>query len=118
VELSDTGILSYDRQLRRDSFYLLKAKWSKFKFIYIAEKDGSMRTKRKTDIRVYSNLKDLRLTVNGKDKKSRVLHSENGIFVFNDVVLAKGENTILVSSDSEIGITHQVMIIRQRSGIF
>jgi|GEM_PF-867158 beta-galactosidase len=114
IEISSCGFVSYDRQQKRDSFYLIKAMWSKSKFIYIAEENGSFRSKRKCSIRVYSNLKDLRLTVNGKEKKSKTLHSENGVFIFNDVVLAKGENSIVASCDYEIGITDKVTIIRQR----
>lgn len=91
------GLVTIDRKVKKDAFYLYKAHWSKEKFIYIAGRRYVNRPGKTTDITVISNVDELTLSVNGEVVRKQNVMS--AMTVFNDVLLKSGENKIEVSSD-------------------
>jgi beta-galactosidase len=64
--MNHKGLVTFDRKTKKDSFYLYKAWWSKDPFVYIAGRRYVERTERRTVVKVYSNLPEVTLYVNGE----------------------------------------------------
>src|SRR5699024_9212075 len=60
------GLVTIDRKIKKDTFYLYKAYWSKEPFVKIAGSRFVKRHKQCNDVVVLSNLKEIRLYWNGK----------------------------------------------------
>lgn len=95
--ICDMGVVSFNRQVRKDAFYLYKAAWNEEdEFVHIAEKRWGRRTDTIQKIKVYSNLPEVELSVGGRFMGTQ--DNETGIIVWTDVVLQKGTNTIEATS--------------------
>lgn len=64
--MNHKGLVTFDRKIKKDSFYAYKAHWSQEPFVYICGKRFVNRTGKKAKITVVSSLKDVTLTCNGK----------------------------------------------------
>lgn len=93
--MNDKGLVSFDRKVKKDSYFLYQSNWSKFPMVHIGESRNINRTRRRTEVKVYSNCESVTLYLNGAEKKT-VSHDRNRqkcIFVFK-VKLQNGENNI------------------------
>lgn len=77
--INHKGLITFDRKIKKDSFYLYKAYWSKEPFIHICSKRYINRKERKTLIKIYSNLNELMIYKNDKYIKTI---KENKVFKF------------------------------------
>ena len=93
---NNKGLVTYDRETKKDSFYLYKAYWSDEPFIHLAKKRYVYRNEAKTEVLVYSNQSEVTLYLNGK-----LLESKKGshVFTFN-VNLDKRKNKLMAVSGS------------------
>ena len=64
--MNHKGLVTFDRKIKKDSFYLYKAWWSKDPFVYIAGRRYADRTESTTTVTVYSNQTSVALYANGK----------------------------------------------------
>ena len=64
--MNHKGLVTFDRKIRKDSFYLYKAWWSDEKFVHLCGKRYEYRTESITEITVYSNMDCVSLYNNGK----------------------------------------------------
>ena len=64
--MNHKGLITFDRKVKKDSFYLYKAWWSKEKFVHICSKRYAERPDAVTTIKVYSTEKTVKLIVNGQ----------------------------------------------------
>ncbi len=64
--MNHKGMITFDRKLKKDVFYLYKAYWSEEPFIYLAGKRYEYRTEAVTEITVYTSEKEVSLYHNGK----------------------------------------------------
>ena len=64
--MNHKGLVTFDRKVKKDSFYLYKAWWSKEKFVHICSKRYAERPDAVTTIKVYSTEKTVKLIVDGK----------------------------------------------------
>lgn len=102
--ISDMGVVSFNRQVKKDAFWRYKAAWNTTdEFIYIAEKRWARRTSQVQDIKIYTNLPDAELTVNGLFMGSQ--ENENGVIIWNQVRLNRGTNTIEATSRGLTDVT-------------
>ena len=102
------GLVTYDRNTRKDAFYYYKAKWSEEKFLHICSKRFVNRTKESIEIKVYTNLSDAVLYVDEKEFGSGT-NDGNGRIVFSDVPLHEGENQIKVVAQ---GLQDECVFVR------
>ena len=94
---NNKGLVTYDRKLKKDAFFVYKAWWSREPFVYIAGRRFVNRAPGQRTITVYSNQKSVTLLVNGKEIGTQ--HGEH-VFVFPEVPFAEGHNTITAKSGS------------------
>ncbi len=87
--MNHKGLVTFDRKTRKDSFYLYKAWWSDEPFVHICSKRFVDRTEEKIEVKVYSNLNEVTLFVNG-DK----LETKHGEHVFTFTVPMSSETKI------------------------
>jgi beta-galactosidase len=89
---NDKGLISYDRVTKKDAFYWYKANWSEEPLVYITSRRFNPRTTPSIDVKVYSNLETVTLTVNGASLPAQT--SANHIFRWAAVPLALGDNEV------------------------
>lgn len=88
------GLVTFDRKLKKDAFYLYKAAWNKQeKFVHLCGRRYVDRAENTTEIKVYSNLEEVELYVDGE-----FFAKENGKTVFTFNVPISGIHTIEAKS--------------------
>ena len=87
---NNKGLVTMDRMTKKDSYYIYKAYWNKEPMVHLCGKRYAMREGDTTEIRVYSNLSPVSLTVNGELAE---VQSGDKVFVFT-VALKDGMNII------------------------
>jgi len=96
VDTNDKGIVSFDRQVKKESFYYYKAHWNPEPMIYLAGHRYTERASPVADVKAYSNAPRASLSVNGKDQGS--VECVERICVWHGVALAKGDNALVVEA--------------------
>jgi beta-galactosidase len=96
VDTNNKGIVSFDRQVKKESFYYYKAHWNPEPMIYLAGHRYTERASPVADVRAYSNAPTASLSVNGKDLGS--VQCVERICVWRGVVLAQGDNLMAVEA--------------------
>ena len=89
---NDKGLVTYDRKTKKDAFYWYKANWTEDPMVYITSRRFTERTEAKTPVKIYSNCDVVELKLNGESQGA--MHSQDHIFLWDDVALAAGENRI------------------------
>ncbi len=64
--MNHKGLVTFDRKIKKDSFYLYKAWWTKDPFVHICSKRYVDRAEATTTVKVYSTCKKVGLYANGK----------------------------------------------------
>ena len=64
--MNHKGLVTFDRKLKKDCFYLYKAYWTEAPFVYLAGRRYEYRTEEVTEITVYSTCREVSLYNNGK----------------------------------------------------
>ena len=95
--INDKGLVTYDRAIKKDSYYFYKANWNAEPMLYLAEKRNNKRKNAITTVKVFTNVDDVVLIVNGKQYPSKKRNGIN-IIEWKNVPLKKGQNKISVSS--------------------
>lgn len=63
--MNHKGLVTFDRKIRKDSFYLYKAHWSKDPFVHICSRRYVDRPESTTTVKIYSNQPKVALYANG-----------------------------------------------------
>ncbi|WP_333886297.1 glycoside hydrolase family 2 protein [Sphingobacterium siyangense] len=88
------GLVSFDRKLKKDGFYWYKANWSKEPVLYITQRRMINRGNEITPITVYSNRGEPTLIINGQTIKGAKIGQTNVHYIFENVKLKPGKNTV------------------------
>ena len=96
---NDKGLVTYDRKTRKDAFFLYKANWTTDPMVYITSRRYTERTQALTDIKVYSNMDEVTLFLNGK-KLGKVKPDNLKRAIWKGVSLQPGENTVTAEGRS------------------
>lgn len=91
--INTKGIVSQDRTIRKDPYYMYKANWNNEPMVYIASRRAIKRKLAVTDIKVYGNCQVITLKVNG-ETVGCMQPDDIKVCFFNNVLLKKGSNQI------------------------
>ena len=99
------GLVTFDRQLKKDAFYLYKAAWNHTDpFVHLCGSRYVDRTEEVTEIKVYSNQNEVSLYLDGK-----LFATKQGHVVFSFQVPISGEHTIEARAED----CTSVMLVRK-----
>ncbi|MFF9780438.1 glycoside hydrolase family 2 TIM barrel-domain containing protein [Streptomyces sp. NPDC013978] len=101
--INDKGLVTRDRQIRKDAFHWYKANWASTPTLYITSRRWTQRTDATTELKVYSNADRVTATLNGVTLST--LSSGDHIFRWPDITLRPGQNTVTVTATIN-GSTH------------
>ena len=89
--MNHKGLVTFDRKLKKDCFYLYKAYWTEEPFAYIAGRRYEYRTEAETEVKVYSTCKEVSFYNNG-----RLVGTQKGEHVFKFKMKMEAENHLEV----------------------
>jgi beta-galactosidase len=102
--MNHKGLVTFDRKLKKDSFYLYKAWWSDEPFVHICGKRYVDRTEKSTVVKVYSNQHKVSLYADGK-----LVEEKTGDKVFSfKVTLTMDKVTRLEAKSGNLSDTAQI----------
>lgn len=96
--LNHKGLVTFDREVKKDAFYFYKANWSKEPVLYIAELRNTERKIASTQVKVFTNLEKVTLILNGRKIGTLRQSGDINSIVFENITLKKGENIVEVLS--------------------
>ena len=102
--LNQKGLVSLDRKLKKDAFYLYKAHWSKEPFVHLCGSRYVDRAEDVTQVTAYSNQPEVALFMDG-----RLLETQKGFCRFQFQVPLTGEHTI----EARAGAYTSVIFVRK-----
>lgn len=91
--MNHKGLVTFDRKLKKDCFYLYKAYWTEDPFVYLAGRRYEYRTEAVTEITVYSTCGEVSLYNNGK-----LVETQKGNRVFKFKMTMEDENHLEVKA--------------------
>ncbi|MEV6380451.1 glycoside hydrolase family 2 TIM barrel-domain containing protein [Streptomyces sp. NPDC051773] len=94
--INDKGLVTRDRQIRKDAFYLYKANWASTPTLHITSRRWTERTDATTELKVYSNASRVTATLNGASLGA--VTSGDRVFIWPAVTLRPGRNTVTVTA--------------------
>ena len=100
------GMITFDRKVKKDSFYWYKANWSKDPVLYITGRRNNIRHHANTSVTVYSNLGEPVLYINGNKSRNPRQGTTSVHFIFEDVELQLGENML------EVQVKHKDTVVK------
>lgn len=101
---NNKGLVTFDRKIKKDSFYVYKAFWSDVPFVHIGGERYVQRKCGETIIPVYSNLPEVTLTVNGEE----FTFPCDRVAYFDKAVIKSGENIVTAKAGD---CTHSITIM-------
>lgn len=88
---NNKGLVTIDRKIKKDSFYVYQAYWSKKPMLHICGRRYAQRAGEATEIRIYSNCPSVTLYLNGELVEEK---AADRVFVFQ-ASLKEGFNTVV-----------------------
>ena len=85
--MNHKGLVTFDRKIKKDSFYIYKARWSDEKFVHLCGKRYQYRAENISDVTIYSNMDTVSLYNNGK-----LVATQKGKYAFRFKVNLEQEN--------------------------
>jgi len=99
TDVNTKGLVSFDRQTRKDAYYFYKAAWQATEpVLHLTGKRYVDRAYRTVDVRAYSNQPRAKLSVNGRDVGWT--DCVDAICVWKGVKLDAGENKLVAAAGS------------------
>ncbi|WP_139991501.1 glycoside hydrolase family 2 protein [Paenibacillus paridis] len=89
---NNKGLVSFDRKVKKDAFYMYKAHWSDIPFVHLTSKRYVERASELIDVKVYTNCEEVQLFVNGERIQTK--SGSDKILIFKDIALGSGNNHI------------------------
>ena len=86
------GLVTHDRQIRKDAFYYYKARWSAEPFVHLCARRFVHRAQDTIDVKCYTNQPRVKLLLNGAPFGEAA--AENGTVLFRNVPLTEGDTRI------------------------
>jgi beta-galactosidase len=96
TDINDKGLVSYDRQVRKDAYFFYRANWSGEPTLHLVGGRYVDRAYAVNDVKAYSNATAARLSLNGREVGE--VPCVDGICLWRAVLLSPGENEFTASA--------------------
>ena len=100
--VNDKGLVTFDRKTRKDAYYFYQANWAATPVLHLQSKRDTPTQVEKAVIRLYANVANLRLTLNGQPVEPLTRYAANA-FATPMVTLQLGANTVEVTGTAPDG---------------
>lgn len=90
--INDKGLITHDRQIKKDAYYFYKVNWNPEPMVYICERRFINRNQPETTLKLYSNCEKVMVKLNGEDIPLE--RGENHIYLSGRVTLKPGVNQV------------------------
>jgi beta-galactosidase len=97
TDINEKGLVSYDRQTRKDAFYFYRANWSSQPTLHLVGRRYVDRAYSVVDVKAYSNAAQSRLWLNERDQGTTPC--TGGICQWRSVRLEPGKNELRAAAD-------------------
>jgi beta-galactosidase len=123
TDINEKGLVSYDRQTRKDAFYYYRANWSPQPTLHVVGRRYADRDYAVIDVQAYSNATEAQLAVNGTAVGAA--HCADGICRWRAVRLEPGVNDVVATArigGAEIRdnvrwmLSHAASVVRIKAG--
>ncbi|MEL1251138.1 glycoside hydrolase family 2 TIM barrel-domain containing protein [Aurantiacibacter gilvus] len=108
-DINTKGLVTYDRDIRKDAFYFYRAIWSDQPTVHVQGRRYVDRAYPVTDVRVNSNAPSTTLVVNGSELAT-LSDCDQNVCVWSDVALAGGENAIVARGNFAAGPVEDAIV--------
>lgn len=88
------GLVTFDRKIKKDSYFWYKANWSENPVLHITQRRNIDRETRKTTVTVYSNIGTPEVSLNGVKLGNMRKGYTDVHYIFENVVLKDGKNVL------------------------
>lgn len=88
------GLVTFDRKIKKDSYFWYKANWSKDPVLYLTQRRNWDREKKETSITVYSNIGTPKVYLNGKELAGIREGYTSVHYIIDKVTLDMGKNIV------------------------
>jgi len=88
------GMMTFDRKVKKDSYFFYKANWSKDPVLYLTGRRNNERLKKETTVTVYSNIGRPKVFLNGEELTDIVQGYTPIHYIVRKVFLRTGKNVI------------------------
>ncbi len=95
------GMMTFDRKVKKDSYFWYKANWSKEPVLYLTQRRNTLREKKVTSVTVYSNKGVPKVYLNGCELTNVRKGYTDVHYIFDGVTLDNGKNVL------KAVVTHQ-----------
>ena len=88
------GLVTFDRTIKKDAYFWYKANWTDSPVVYLTQRRNFDRESRETKVTVYSNVGIPSVYLNGKKLEHVRMGYTDVHYIFEEVILVKGENIL------------------------
>ena len=100
---NNKGLITYDRKVKKDAFYIYKAWWNPEPMVWVSGGRFVNRAPEERNVIVYTNCDNVTLSVNGVDVATKA--AVDHMVTFENVALHEGENTVTACAGEVKGNT-------------
>jgi beta-galactosidase len=97
TDINEKGLVSYDRAVKKDTFYFYKANWNHAPTLHLTGRRYIDRAYGIVDVKAYSNAKQAQLVLNGNEIGTAAC--SGGICVWPQVKLSSGLNQLVARAE-------------------
>jgi beta-galactosidase len=103
IDINTKGLVTYDRDIKKDAYFFYKANWSDAPTVHINGRRYVDRAYPVTDVRVYSNAPSTTITLNGQ-ALGAMTDCPMQVCVWPDVRLSEGTNVVVAQGAFAAGV--------------
>lgn len=100
---NNKGLVTYDRKIKKDAFYIYKAYWTDEPMVHVCGERFVDRAPNERNVTVYTNCPAVTLVVNGVETETK--EAVDHCVVFENVALNDGPNKVTAKADRAQGNT-------------
>ena len=105
------GLMTYDRKIKKEPFYIYKAYWNPEPMVHVCGERFVDRGPDQRNVIIYTNCEEVTLVVNGVDVATK--KAEHHAVTFENVALKDGMNTVTAYSGDVQGNTIQLNAVAE-----